>query len=82
MRIILTGAGGFLGREVARELRARGHVVAGLVRHADQCVGPQDFVCDFLRLDTCAAQIRAFAPDVLIHCAWSGVPVATRDLLR
>ncbi len=80
MRILLTGAGGFLGREIARELRARGVVVAGLVRHADQSVGPQDFVGDFLRPDTYAAQISAFAPDVLIHCAWSGVPAATRDL--
>ena len=81
MRILLTGASGFLGREIAHHLRQRRAVVAGLVRHAEQCVAPQDFVGDFLRLESCATQISAFAPDVLIHCAWSGVPVATRDLL-
>jgi uncharacterized protein YbjT (DUF2867 family) len=34
--IALTGASGFLGREIARELLARGHSVRGLVRSRDK----------------------------------------------
>ena len=35
MRILLTGATGFVGRAVIRMATARGHVVAGLVRDPD-----------------------------------------------
>ncbi len=80
MRILLTGASGFLGREIARELRGRGHRVAGMCRR----LGGQsadDFLGDFLNLKECAPFIHDFAPQVLIHCGWSGVPVATRDYL-
>jgi nucleoside-diphosphate-sugar epimerase len=80
MRILLTGAGGFFGREIARELRARGHRVAGMRRHLDG-QSPDDFIGDFFNLKECAPFIRDFAPQVLIHCGWSGVPVATRDYL-
>ena len=80
MRILLTGVGGFLGREIAHQLRARGHVVAGMRRRLDG-QADDDFLGDFLDLKSCAQTIRDFAPDALIHCGWSGVPVATRDHL-
>ena len=80
MRILLTGAGGFLGREMARELRARGHRVAGMRRRLDG-QSADDFLGDFLHLKNCAPFIRDFAPQVLIHAGWSGVPLATRDYL-
>jgi len=80
MRILLTGASGFLGREIARELRSRGHRVAGMRRRLDG-QSPDDFLGDFLNLKECASFIHGFAPHALIHCGWSGVPVATRDHL-
>ena len=80
MRILLTGASGFFGREIACQLRARGHRVAGMRRHLDG-QSPDDFIGDFFNLKECAPFIRDFAPQVLIHCGWSGVPVATRDYL-
>lgn len=81
MRIFLTGAGGFFGREIARELRARGAIVSGLMRRASQCVAEEDVVGDFLKIETITQSVHDFRPDVLIHAGWSGVPVATRDLL-
>ena len=80
MRIILTGAGGFLGSEIARELRARGHRVAGMRRRLDG-QSPDDFIGDFLEPESYRAALRNFAPDILIHCGWHGVPARTRDLL-
>ena len=80
MRIILTGAAGFLGREIARELRARGHRVAGMRRRLDG-QSPDDFIGDFLQPESYRAALRNFAPDILIHCGWHGVPARSRDLL-
>ncbi len=80
MRVLLTGAGGFIGREIARELRARGHAVAGMMRRADQCSEPEDFAADFLRPDTYREALSHFAPDALIHAGWYGVAPGERDL--
>ena len=80
MRIVLTGAGGFLGREIARELRARGHRVAGMRRRLDG-QSPDDFIGDFLQPESYRAAFRNFVPDILIHCGWHGVPARSRDLL-
>lgn len=81
MRIFLTGAGGFFGREMAAHLRARGHVVKGLMRQAAQCVADEDVVGDVLKIETIRQAVHDFKPDALVHAAWSGVPVATRDHL-
>ena len=81
MRVLLTGAGGFIGREIARELRARGHVVAGMLRRAEQGVAPEDFAADFLRPDTYRDALARFGPDALIHAGWFGVAPRERDLL-
>lgn len=80
MRVVLTGAGGFIGRETARELRARGHVVAGLVHHDAQRSGADDFAADFLKPDSYRDALRAFRPEALIHAGWFGVAPRERDL--
>lgn len=80
MRIVLTGATGFLGREIAREARARGHVVAGLVRRPEAS-RPGDILGDFLDPDSYRDALRAFAPDALIHCGWHGVAASEREFV-
>lgn len=75
MKILLTGATGFLGTHLARLLVAAGHDVACL-RRADSSQGALDaghrtFRCDDSN-DSDAAIARAFAehrPDVTIHLA-------------
>jgi nucleoside-diphosphate-sugar epimerase len=59
-RVLLTGAGGFIGRHVAAALRARGHVVIA--------PGSADF--DLLAEGRPRAAAEAAHADVLVHLAW------------
>ena len=59
MRVLVTGAGGMLGREVVRVLSERGHDVVGL-SHADLDVTDKGAVWRALRRER---------PDVVVHCA-------------
>ncbi len=80
MRVFLTGANGFLGREIARELRAHGHVIAGLLRQAsEQSSGGHDICGDFLKPETYRDALKDFAPDALVHCGWHGVAASERE---
>lgn len=70
--ILLTGANGFLGSHVARELLARGYAVRGLVRSRNKCA-----TLDGLPIDLCEGDVlvpesveRAMAGcDAVIHAA-------------
>jgi nucleoside-diphosphate-sugar epimerase len=79
MRVVLTGAGGFIGREIARELRARGHVVAGMVRREKQLADATFFLGDFIQPDSYRAPLASFRPDALVHAGWQGVAARERD---
>ncbi|KVN31139.1 NAD-dependent dehydratase [Burkholderia stagnalis] len=65
-RILVTGAGGFVGRALSRELLARGNDVVGFVRRAGVCVdGVREWVDgspDFAGLD------RAWTADAPVDC--------------
>lgn len=86
MRVLITGAGGFLGSHVAAELAGRGHAVAALVRPAsapgrlDPLAGHIDVVrgdlCDGMAL---AALLDAVRPEAVVHLAWDGVGNAARN---
>jgi len=65
MRILVTGASGFLGRAVCRRLRA-GHAVVGVAhRHA----GPELQNCDIRDAAAFEALLREVAPDVVVYSA-------------
>ncbi len=64
MRVFLTGAGGLLGGEVAREVRARGwEVIAPSRAEVDVCDAP-----------ALVAAVESARPDAVVHCAaWTDV---------
>lgn len=67
MRVLVTGANGFLGAQVVSALRAAGHHVIGAERH------PQDadsIACDFSRdLDVDTWKPRLAGIDAVVNCA-------------
>ena len=70
-RILVTGANGFVGRNLCRELLQSGHAVTGLVRKAGSCVdGVQEWVHDskdFSGLD--ADWPERLSADCVVHVA-------------
>lgn len=85
MKILLTGASGFIGAAVCEELLAHGHEVAALVRGGEHWrLGPARqsmsmIVADLAQRATWEEPVRAFAPDGVAHLAWTGVRGADRD---
>ena len=73
MRILLTGADGFLGRHLAHTFRAKGWDVAGLVRDPLRKPAPEGGVRYFHYAFPSEVDPAAFAEpvDVLVHCAFA-----------
>ncbi|MGA4578250.1 NAD-dependent epimerase/dehydratase family protein [Limisphaera sp. VF-2] len=79
MRLLITGANGFIGAACVRAALARGHTVAGLKRPGRRW--PADLPpSDRLRwlegtlADPPWAAIETFAPEVCLHAAWVATP--------
>lgn len=80
MRILMTGATGFIGSHLARYLLARGCQVAAIVRPQSDVWRIEDVLPsmrvihgDLDNIATVAESIADFAPDVTLHFAWYGV---------
>jgi nucleoside-diphosphate-sugar epimerase len=74
MRVFLTGATGFIGSVVTRELRAAGHEVTGLARSDKAAATLAEWGVRVLRGDVAQPEILAEgarASDGVIHCAFS-----------
>ncbi len=72
MRVVVTGGGGFIGREAVAALRARGAEVH-LLGRAPSGDGVHGHVIDLLSQDP-APLLRAIAPTHLLHLAWYAEP--------
>ena len=71
MRIVVTGATGFLGRALVRRALARGHEVCALVRPGRVLGGAAGLtVCRGTLADPPLAELARFAADACVHTAW------------
>jgi len=77
MRVLITGATGFLGRAVARRIADAGHEVAALVREPDQSLAVEQIRGDITSLDAMIA--AAAGRDAIVHCAARADPFARID---
>ena len=71
MRLLITGASGFIGRHVLELLRVQG-VSAWTLGRTPPPGSPSGthISCDLLAGDDCAASLRRLAPSHLLHLAW------------
>jgi len=80
MNILVTGANGFIGKYVVRELaHTPHHIIATSIEPELQLLGNADPVkVSYLPCNSNDSQDNYFAyfqqPDVLIHLAWEGLP--------
>ena len=79
MRVLLTGATGFLGQHVLTRLRAEGHSVLAsrLNEPRDEEDKKEDVTWlagDLACIEPLKATIESFDPGALIHLAWQGIP--------
>lgn len=80
MRVLLTGATGFLGRAVARRLTDAGHEVAALVRDKDpelRELGVEELVGDIAQLDTATSAVAG--REIVVHTAARVAPFGRVD---
>lgn len=73
MKVLLTGATGFIGSHVARELLRRGHEVHAVVRPGSDRRKLRDVEAQ-LRLHEGGIDHVPLEPDLAIHLAWVAVP--------
>ena len=70
MRVLVTGASGFIGGVVCETLRGRGHEPLALVRRpGSEPAGTTAVAGDLTDASGLAAAIAGAAPDAVIHCA-------------
>jgi UDP-glucose 4-epimerase len=86
MRVLLTGATGFLGSHLLHRLLDRNHEVGALIQPtSDQtriadCAGHYRAILGSLDSpEEIQSSVRDFAPQALAHLAWAGVENSTRS---
>jgi len=77
MRIVVTGASGFIGKELCYKLLERGHEVVGLCRTSGAlgAAYPESFRhIPYVMGAVLPEEVLRFAPAALVHLAWDGIP--------
>jgi nucleoside-diphosphate-sugar epimerase len=70
MRVLVTGASGFLGRALCPELTSRGHEVAALVRRpGSEPAGTRAVAGDLADAERLRAAVAELSPDCVVHLA-------------
>ena len=87
-RVLLTGAAGFIGSHLTRQLVAEGHDVTAILRPSEDCWRIADIRStitvvegDLSALSSLMAPLRERAPEVCIHLAWQGWKGSAQDNL-
>jgi dTDP-6-deoxy-L-talose 4-dehydrogenase (NAD+) len=79
MRLLVTGATGFVGSHLVTVLARRGHSIAAVVRDAERArraswYGRTDLVVADLHRESDVARLEPAELDAVVHLAWPGLP--------
>jgi len=75
MRILVTGASGFIGARFCRTAVLSGHQVAGISRQARHIERNREIAWIEGSISDCSwSEIQSFKPEVLVHLAWILTP--------
>jgi len=77
LKIIVTGASGFIGSSLVKKLSLAGHDVMGLTRSSDKKYlnnNIQWITADLALPVTYKDKVQSFQPNVVIHLAWQDIP--------
>ena len=75
MRILLTGASGFVGGHVVKVLQEAGHDLLLISRKPHRDVDRIRWIeADFSEPESLRNELEGFAPEVVFHLAWEGIP--------
>lgn len=69
MRILVTGASGFIGSHMAKSLADDGHEVVGCIRTGYGFAGTESQVVDLLDYGAVQGLLSSVRPDAVVHCA-------------
>jgi nucleoside-diphosphate-sugar epimerase len=77
LKILVTGASGFIGSKLVTKLSLSGHDVMGLTRSSNKKILNENiqWLCADLSLsDTYKEEVKNFKPNVVIHLSWQDIP--------
>lgn len=74
MKILVTGATGFIGRAFCLEAVRRGNRILALTRNPEAQIAPGVETAAGTLADTPWEQVARFAPDAALHLAWTAEP--------
>ncbi len=74
MRVLVTGASGFVGRWAVAELVARGAETIGVSRRPIDIAGAKMLYCDLLDPPQMRRTIASVRPETVLHLAWNVEP--------
>ncbi len=79
-KVLLTGAGGFVGRILVPMLQGAGYEVGVLSSRSRGMAGVQEWSCDIRDSAAVAKVVQQFAPDRVVHlAAQANVPISFRE---
>jgi nucleoside-diphosphate-sugar epimerase len=86
MRILVSGATGFVGRHVVNQIHGVGNDIVSIALDASPRQTNQEGIRwvhgDLGQLDPVKPTITAFNPEVVIHLAWQGIPDYSESVSR